>query len=67
MLSSNTSTRGPVLPLRDLRATLSGDLYALTLLNSYAKLVNTARYAKTEPSEDDAENVEYVVQTLTAL
>lgn len=64
---STTPYRGPTLPLPQMRSILSTDLYALTLLNSYAKLVDIARYGKSEPSEDEAENVEYVVQTLTAL
>lgn len=63
----HTPTRGPVLPLREMKSTLSDDRFALLLLDSYAKLVDTARYAKTEPSEDDAENVELVIQKLTAL
>ena len=63
----NTPTRGHILPVRQMRAVLSADQYATTIFNSYVKLVDIARYAKTEPTEEDAENVECAVYALTTL
>ena len=63
----NIPTRGHILPVRQMRAVLSADQYATTIFNSYVKLVDIARYAKTEPTEEDAENVECAVYALTAL
>lgn len=62
-----SSTHNPSLPLMHMRAVIEDDQYACSLLNSYAKLVEQARYARYEPTEDDAENVEYVLETLQEL